>query len=169
VYLLRVGRQHRWSFDRDATDSEDVTEASHDLKLDRDEQGLSVYRVEGEGETLEVAVRWALICRTKPQPMDSVVFPSELASDLGLTVSYRPRENLDPFLNARHYEIMGLTPELSERLAAAILGYAGRRVQRIQEKDLQKLGAELCRRDPELKNYLKGRWATMLGEPAPEG
>jgi hypothetical protein len=70
VYLLRVGRQHRWSFERDASDSEDVAEASRDLKLDMDEEGLSVYRVEGEGETLEVAVRWALTCRPKPRPMD---------------------------------------------------------------------------------------------------
>jgi hypothetical protein len=60
VYLLRIGRQRRWSSDRDATSPEDVAEASRDLKLDVGEEGLSVYRVEGQEESLEVAVRWAL-------------------------------------------------------------------------------------------------------------
>jgi hypothetical protein len=80
VHLLRVGRLRRWSFERDASSPEDVAEASRDLKLDVGEEGLSVYRVEGEGETLEVAVRWALTCRSKPRPMDYVVFPAELAT-----------------------------------------------------------------------------------------
>jgi hypothetical protein len=169
VYLLRVGRQRRWGFERDASNPDDVAEASLDLQLAVDEDGLSVYRVEDETESLEVAVRWALTCRSKPQPMDYVVFPSELASDLGLTVAQTSREELDPFLNARHYEITGLTPELGRRLAQAILGHAGRRVVRVKEKDLPSLGAEICRGDSELKKYLKREWAIMLGEPAREG
>src|SRR4051794_1235167 len=120
--------------------------------------------------------RWRLLrspsggpfCRPTPQHMDYVVFPSELVSNLGLTISYVPREGLDPFLNARHYEITGLTPELALRLAAAILGYAGRRVVRVKEKDLPKLAAELCRRDPNLQKSLTGEWATLLGDPVPE-
>jgi hypothetical protein len=168
VHLLRVGRLRRWGFERDASRAEDVAEASRDLVLDVGEKGLSVYHVAGEAEAHEVAVRWALTCRSRTQHMDYVVFPSELASDLGLTVSSVPDQDLEPFLNARHYEIIGLTPELASQLAAAILGYAGRRVERIPEKDLTKLGAELCHREPELKKYLIGEWATLLGGPAPE-
>src|SRR5437868_15313742 len=100
--------------------------------------------------------------------MDYVVFPSELASDLGLTVLCVPSQDLEPFLNARHYEIIGLTPKLASQLAAAILGDAGRRVERIPEKDLTKLGAELCLHDPELKKYLIGEWTAMLGDRTPE-
>jgi hypothetical protein len=87
------------------------------LRLDAGEHGLSVFRVEGEGEALEVAVRFAITCRANSQHLDFVVFPSELALGLGLTVRYIPREYLDPFLNARHHEIDGLTPDLSLRLA----------------------------------------------------
>jgi hypothetical protein len=164
VYLLRVGRQRRWSFERDATRREDVAEAALDLQLDEDEEGLSVYRVEGEGEVLDVAVRFALTLRSKPQPMDYVVFPSELASDLGLTVSHVPRPDLDPFLNERHHEIVGLSADSRLRLAEAILSHPGRRVDRLREKDLPRLGAELCRRDPQLRRYLKGVWSTLLDE-----
>jgi len=168
VYLLRVGRLRRWGFERDAGRPEDVAEASRDLRLDAGEEGLSVYHVEREGESLEVAVRFALTCRTNPQHLDYVVFPSELASDLGLTVRYIPSEHVDAFLNARHYEIDGLTPDLSLRLAASILACAGRRVERVREHDLLALGTNLCRRDPELKSSLKGHWATLLGFPVSE-
>ena len=74
-----------------------------------------------------------------------------------------------PSSTRRHSEILGLTPELATQLAAAILGYTGRWVQRIQEKDLKSLGAELCRSDPDLKKHLIGEWATLLGDPEPEG
>ncbi len=60
MYLLRVGRLRRWSIERDAGRPEDVAEASRDLRLDVGEEGLSVYRIEGEGEALEVAARFAL-------------------------------------------------------------------------------------------------------------
>jgi hypothetical protein len=45
VDLLRIGRRSRWGLDRDATNSEDVTETSRDLRLAADEEGLSVFRV----------------------------------------------------------------------------------------------------------------------------
>jgi hypothetical protein len=164
VFLLRVGRQRRWSFERDATRREDVVEAAEDLRLDEGEEGLSVYRVEGRGEALEVAVRFALTLRAKIDPMDYVAFPSELASDLGLTVSHVPRDDLEPFLGERHHEIGGLTEESRLWLAEAILGHTGRLVERIRPKDLPQLGAELCRRDPGLRSYLKGTWVTLFDE-----
>jgi hypothetical protein len=167
VYLMRVGRLRRWSFERDAGSPEDVAEASRDLMLDVGEEGLSVYRIEGESEAHEVAVRFALTCRPDPQHLDYIVFPSELAAEIGLTVPYLPREDQDPFLNARHHEIHGLTADLSLRLAKAILTCAERRVERVRENQLAALGTELCRRDPGLKSYLKGRWATILGDPMP--
>jgi hypothetical protein len=159
-----VGRQRRWSFERDAARPEDVVEAAKDLQLDENEEGLSVYRVEGEGEALEVALHFALTLRPKLQPMDYVAFPSELASDLGLTVSRVPRADLVPYLGERHYEIAGLTAEGRLRLAEAILRHSGRHVNRVRESDLPRLGAELCRRDPELRKYLKGIWATLLDD-----
>jgi hypothetical protein len=90
VYLLRVGRLRRWSSDRDPRRPEDVAEAVRDLNLDVGEVGLSVFRVEERDEAREVAVRFALTCRARPQHVDFVVFPSELASDLGLVVAHVP-------------------------------------------------------------------------------
>ncbi len=72
------------------------------------------------------------------------------------------RADLDLFLGARHYEILGLTPELTVRLAAAILADASRRIGRVPKDDLEPLGAEICRRDPEFQKHLKGDWATRL-------
>jgi hypothetical protein len=164
-----VGRLSRWSLDRDARRPEDIAEAARDLSLDVGEEGLSVFRIEGDDEAREVAVRFALTCRPKPQHLDFVVFPSELAEDLGLTIPYAPREDLEPFLRARHHEIVGLTPERSPRLAAAILACTGRRVERVREHDLSSLGMELCRRDPILRAFLRGRWPTLLGGPSPTG
>jgi hypothetical protein len=163
VYLLRVGRLRRWNFDRDARRPEDVAEAARDLSLDVGEEGLSVFRVEGDDEAREAAIRFALTCRPKPQHLDFVLFPSGLASDLGLGVAYAPRQDLEPFLNARHYEIVGLTPQLALRLAAAILSCAGRQVERLREHDLPSLGMALCHRDPGFNAFLKGQWSTLLG------
>jgi hypothetical protein len=167
VYLLRIGRLRRWSLDRDAGRPEDVAEAARDLSLDVGEAGLSVFRVEDEDETREVVVRFALTCRPKPQHLDFVVFPSELVSHLGLDIAPVPREDLEPFLSARHHEIAGLTPVLALHLAAAILGCVGRQVERIREHDLPTLGVESCRRDPELKQFLKGHWAMLLSRVSP--
>src|SRR5262249_20293175 len=161
--LLRVGRLRRWTFDRDARRPEDVAEAARDLNLDIGEEGLSVFRVERDAEAREVAVRFALTCRPKPQHLDFVAFPAELASDLGLDITYAPRGDLEPFLKARHHEIVGLTPELALRLAAAILACSGRQVERLREHDLPSLGMELCHRDPGFSAFLKGHWSTLLG------
>jgi hypothetical protein len=168
MLLLRVGRRARWDATRRADDREHVDDAARDLTLAPDEAGLSVYRVEGDEDAREVALRYALTGRRKIEHMDYVVFPSELAISLGLSVNFVPAQGLDPQLNARHHEIIGLTPDLERQLAASILASNERRVVRIQDRDLSKLGAELCRRDPEVKKYLKGKWATLLGDPAPE-
>ena len=77
-----MGRLRRWSIERDAGRPKTWPEASRDLRLEAGEAGLSVSRVEGEGEAREVAVRFALTCRPDPQHLDFVVFPSELASRL---------------------------------------------------------------------------------------
>jgi len=127
-----------------------------------------VFRVEGEDEPREAAVRFALTCRKDRRHADYLVFSSELAEGLGLAVVHVPREDLDSFLGARHHEIQGLTPESTLRLAVAILADAGRRVGRVPKGDLEPLGAEICRRDPDLQKYLKGEWATRLEDPAPE-
>ncbi len=83
--------------------------------------------------------------------MDYVVFPAELASSLGLSVESMPAHGLDPRLDARHHEIIGLTPDLQLRLAAAILASGEAHVARIPERELPKLGAELFALDPELR------------------
>jgi hypothetical protein len=162
MLLLRIGIRSRWAADRVADEPDHVAKAAVDLELRPDEEGLSVFRVEGEDDSREVAVRFALNCRKDHGPVDYLVFPSELAERLGLAVVYLPREDLDPRLSARHYEILGLTPELTMRLAAAILSDDGRQVGRVQKGDLIRLGAEICRRDPQLRSYLKGDWAARL-------
>ena len=174
MLVLRVGRKARWEEgDRPADDPLRVSQAALDLQLAPDEAGLSVFQVEGEDEPREVAVRFALTCRDRPAHVDFVVFPAELATGLGLTVAPVPIEGLDPDLNARHHEIIGLTPELTGRLASSILVSADRRVGRVRDRDVAALGAELCRRDPELRNHLRGDWASRLasltGDLPPEG
>ena len=116
LLLLRVGRRARWSADRRAEDPEHVVEAALDLTLAPDEAGLSVYRVEGDEDSREVALRYALTSRKKVDHMDYLVFPSGLATSLGLSVKPVPAQGLDPELNARHHEIIGLTPDLKKRL-----------------------------------------------------
>jgi len=162
MLLLRIGIRSRWAADRIADEPDHVAKAAIDLELRPDEDGLSVFRVVGEDDSREMAVRFALTCRKDRGPIDYLVFPSELAERLGLAVAHVPRGDLDPRLSARHYEIFGLTPELTLRLAAAILADAGRCVGRVQKGELLHLGAEICRRDPELLSYLKGDWATRL-------
>jgi hypothetical protein len=71
-------------------------------------------------------------------------------------------------LNARHHEIVGLTPDLEVRLAASILGSHERRIVRISSHELRELGAELCRNEPEIKKHLIGEWALLLGDLAVE-
>jgi hypothetical protein len=162
MLLLRVGRKARWDADRRADDPRHVAEAALDLTLSPDERGLSVYRVEGGDDSREVALRYALTYREKLAHMDYLVFPSALAISLGLTVQAIPTQGLDLQLNLRHHEIIGLTPALELRLAAAILAFGERLIVRIRDRDLLKLGTELCRRDPELKRSLRGDWAAKL-------
>jgi hypothetical protein len=170
MLLLRVGRKARWGEDRRADNPGHVVDAARDVSLSGGEIGLSVYRVEGDDDARELAVRYALTCRKGPADhMDYVVFPDELATSIGLLVRELPSRGLDPLLNARHHEILGLTPELQLRLAAAILASGESRVTRIERGDLPSLGAELRHRDPELKNYLKGVWATLLDDSATGG
>src|SRR4051794_166409 len=99
MLVLRIGRQARWAADRVAADPEHVAQAALDLELAPDETGLSVFRVEGEDERREVAVRFALTCREKPAHVDFVEFPTELATTLGLTVAPAPMPELDPYLS----------------------------------------------------------------------
>jgi hypothetical protein len=162
MLLLRIANRSRWAVDRVADDPGHVADAATDLRLKPYEGGLSVFRVEGDDDSREAAVRFALTCRKDRRPIDYLVFSSALAEELGLAVAHVPRADLDPFLGARHYEIIGLTPELTVRLAAAILADAGRRIGRVPKEDLESLSAEICRRDPELQSYLKGDWVTRI-------
>src|SRR5262245_50879865 len=158
MLLLRIASRGRWAADRVADDQQHLDDAVIDLKLKPREVGLSVFRVEGEEDSREVAVRFALTCRENPRHVDYLVFPSELAESLGLAVALVSREDLDPWLSQRHHEILGLTPELSRRLAATILAHVGRLVERVQKVDLMPLGKALCQRDSDLKKFLIGEW-----------
>ena len=84
-------------------------------------------------------------------------------------MAHVPRQDLEPRLGERHYEIVGLTPELTLRLAAEILADDGRLVGRVEKVDLIPLGIELCRRDPGLKNHLAGPWPALLDVAAAGG
>lgn len=162
MLLLRVGRLRRWEHSRDPHKAEDVAEAARDLALDEGETGLSVYRVEAEGDVREVAVRFAITQRAEPQHLDSVVFPPELATELGLTIEHVPCLGFDPYLSDRHHEIIGLTPALVLQLAERILRCHERCVGRIRERDLLSLSNELCRLHSEVRQYLKGSWPARL-------
>jgi hypothetical protein len=169
MLLLRIASQGRWAADRVAGDPRHVEEAATDLRLEPHESGLSVFRTEGEDDAREVAVRFAMTCRVDPRHADYLVFPSEVAERLGLVVAPVPREDLDPHLSERHQEILGLTPELSLRLAAAVLADDGRVVARVRKTDLIRPGIELCRRDPGLKDHLAGHWPGLIDDAAAGG
>jgi hypothetical protein len=85
-----------------------------------------------------VAVRFAITQRGEPQNLDSVVFSSSLATDLGLT------------------------PQLTLRLAATILADDGQQVERIRDREVMTLAAALYRLHPELRDHLKGSWPGFL-------
>ena len=159
---LRIATRNRWTADRTADEPDDVDQAVVDIELRPTERGLSVFRVEGEDESHEVAVRFVLNCRDDGHPVDYLVFPAELAGRLGLTIVHAPREDLQPWLSERHYEVLGLNEELTRSLAAMILSDSRRRVQRIPKADLPALGDEVCQRDPAIRAYLSKKWATRL-------
>jgi hypothetical protein len=154
MFLLRIGSLGRWRSDRGVLEANAAASAAADLTLRARESGLSVYRVEGAGESTEVALRYALTCRDEPRNVDYIMFPSELPEAIGLSVVPAPMPDLEPYLSERHEEILGLTPELSLKLAEAILADGRSRYERIARADLESAGAELCRRDPELKKHL---------------
>ena len=162
MLLLRIANRSRWAADRVADDPGHAADAAADLRLKPYESGLSVFRVEGEDDSREAAVRFALTCRKDRRPADYLVFSSALAEALGLAVAHVPREDLDPFLGGATLRSSDSHPELTVRLAAAILADANRHVGRVPKDHLEPLGAEICRRDPELQKYLKGDWATRL-------
>lgn len=164
MLIMRIDRKGRWTTDRSADNPAHVEDAAGGLELDPGEEGLSVFRAEGELEQREVAVRFAMTCRQRPANLDYVVFSSELALNLGLTICHVPQEGLDPYLSERHCEIRGLTTELGRRLAASILAENSRRVERLREREIPMLGAQLCRKVPQLHNYLRGRWAEVLAK-----
>jgi hypothetical protein len=170
MLILRIGNRGRWTGDRDAQDDEHVEAAAKDLKLGPRHQGLSVFRAETEAEQQEVALRFALTCRdARPEHVDYVAFPSSLAEDLGLIVAHRPYDDLDPYLSERHYEMIGLTPELGLHLATAILKHEDRLAGRLEKQEVPALGADLCRRDSRIRSYLGDGWPErlrpLLGDP----
>jgi hypothetical protein len=168
VLILRVGRIARWATDRTADEPAHVDQAAIDLRLAPGEAGLSVFRADSAEEQREVAIRFALVCRDwPPDHLDYIVFPVDLATTLGLSVSPVPRDDLDLYLRHRHQEIFGLTPELVQRLALAILAHRGRQVERLGKRHLPALAAEICRRDPEIRRYLGAGWAAWLDSSTP--
>jgi len=172
MLILRIGNRGRWVPDRVAGDAEHAEAAAQDLARKPDEPGLSVFRAE-EKEQRQLAVRFAVTLRdAKPRPLDYIVFPAELAEGLGLTVAHVPQEGIDPFLGERHYEILGLTPELERRLAAAILASEEHKVERVGKGEIPPLASEICRRDPALWSFLGDGWpeklAPLMDTPTPE-
>src|SRR4051794_20401705 len=102
MLILRVGRKARWDFDRRPEEPGHVEAAADELALRPIDQGrLSVYKVEDEADEREVALRFALTCRKKAEPLDYVVFPAELATALGLALVHEPREDITPYLSDR--------------------------------------------------------------------
>ena len=163
MLVLRVGRLSRWN-NRDFRNPQHVEDAARDMDLAPDEEGLSVFTVADEGEEQQVAVRFAMTCRNRPDHLDYVTFPAELASDLGLDVRHVPRPELDDYLTARHFEIVGLTVGLGQQLARAILENRSYRVHRIRDRDLTALGAALCREHPRLRDHLRGSWPGLMAK-----
>jgi hypothetical protein len=164
MVILRIATLGRWLPQRVADNSERVERAARDLVRKPGEPGLSVYRVGTEDEERQVAVRFAVTLRSaRSDHLDYIVFPAELAEDLGLTVAHVPQEGIDPYLSERHFEILGLTPALTQKLAAAILSAAGHRVERLNKRAVPLLAVELCRLDPSLRGFLAEGWPEILG------
>ena len=162
VLLLRVGRKAKWDVAPEAIDDDRIRQAASDLLLASGEEGLSVYKVEGEADQREVAVRFAPACRDRLDHVDFVVFPAQLAIDLGLSVEKIPSEECDPGLNDRHFEIRQFNSDLTLGLAGAILASPERRVERVNQRQLPDLAAELCRTGPELRSTLRPVWAARI-------
>jgi hypothetical protein len=172
MLILRIGTRGRWLPKSVVDESKRVELAVRDLARKPGEPGLSVYRVDAEDEERQVAVRFAVTLRSaRSEHLDYIVFPAEVAEGLGLTVAHVPQEGIDPYLSERHFEILGLTPELTRVLAAAILAVAARRVERLGKREIPLLASELCRRDPSLRRFLAEGWsetlAPLLGDTAP--
>src|SRR5437016_5727951 len=99
MFLLRIGSFGRWPSDRGVLGADAAAKAAADLTLRGEETGLSVFRVEGDAEPTEVALRFALTCRNDTRNVDYVVFPTELPGALGLSVVPAPTPDLEPFLS----------------------------------------------------------------------
>ena len=160
MLLLRIGKQWKWTGAAD--DPQAIQVAASDLTLRENEVGLSVFSVNMPEDSRELAVRHALTNQRTAKPIDFVAFPESLVGELGLAVVAVSDDRLDPTLSEHHREIRGLTPELTERLAAAILASPDRQVERIAKGEITQLGGTLCRADFELRSRLQPDWQARL-------
>lgn len=160
MFLLRIGSKGKWSGQAD--DLEAVQKAAGDLQLRGNEPGLSVFSLDATAESQEMAARFALTNQQGTDHIDCIVFEESLAGELGLDVVATTNDRLDPTLSSRHREVRGLTPELSERLARAILASPHRIVDRVPRGEVARLGVELCLVDPELRRRLKPDWEARI-------
>ena len=166
MWFWRVGRRPRWAETTSPTTAQ-VAEATRDLLLREQEEGLSVFQVAGEAGAERVAVLFAVTCRERPAHVDYVLIPPKCFASLpSVHLIQVPDTQLHPDLSARHYEAGGLTEELSKRLAEVILRHPGHQVHRLKDKNLCAMARRLVQANAILPTYLCGEWPGILLGPS---
>jgi hypothetical protein len=154
MWFIRSGRAGRWE------DNGKVEEAEKDLTPD-DDGDPSVFRVERIEEAHYISELFSLTCKIKPQSAVYILLPEAcFESDL---VERAPDEELHPCLSARHYEIRKMSDsDVRRSLAARIKSHADKKIIRVTESLIKKIGRE-WKNQPEIQIRLTQGWRKFLG------
>jgi len=155
--LLRIGKRSRWK-NKDAQNDDDVEGAAKDLSP-REDEDVSMYRVESVDEALRVAAAHAFTYWAKPDNIDAIVLPEEAVVDAGLRPVHVPGKGLPTYLSDRHYEIPGFDDaNMRLRVARNALGSGGVSATRIPKKQLWQLASDGVRMEPGVEEATSVRW-----------
>ena len=132
--FLRVVRQGRWLRFPDIPwlpVGELQADALSDLKTEKN--GLSVYRVEGDGDRERIIIALAAT-RDNPGNLDYVLFDDANMLALGIKAEYEEGTTPDQSANKLHWELRNLTANHLSGLATIL---AAGEHERVQEKDIK--------------------------------
>ena len=128
--FLRVVRQGRWlRFPDIPWLPVDELQADALSDLTTEKNGLSVYRVEGDGDRQRIIIALAAT-RDKPGNLDYVIFDDANMLALGITPEYREGETPDQSANKLHWELRNLTVNHLSGLATILAAGEHERVQK---------------------------------------
>lgn len=132
-FFLRIGKASRWE-QSETGELPAVEEAAKDLELRPQEQGLSIYRLDHEGEIMNLATVYSLTLRDNPAHFECVIFPASLLS--GYIIDAVPEPSHLPFLSDRHHEILNSSKQTPSQLAELILNSPDKKVQRVKRQEI---------------------------------